>query len=397
MNKDKKTKAFSCSELYWLYYLIKGKRKRFYSFNIENPELNYQFFWALYGMHKDKVINFNKVKLKLDGYYEDSAVKNIADFLKKSLKDGAKKILCGSGQKPFFKLMDKGCRIEEFIDLIENNNKFTALSGHISYDIWDNIIFKVEINEEQWQVLDNFYKFYLDKFIKDEIYFEIKPNEEPRMRYKKQREILLNIVKILLDRFSPKNLDILKLCSNFNYKNLDIFEHLLVLEKQKIIKINDIAISGSGSCLIETDVDIDEKIFKITTKDLKRIVNLREEKREEDTFQKEKIKKLETETRFDSKSGILFFKDREINFINKPNQKDLLITIFKDPKKKWYYDEIQEDWDPKADLLGVYKNNSWKKFYSAGDDINNAIAVEIQIKDFLIKNTKHIQINSKYL
>jgi len=98
------------------------------------------------------------------------------------------------------------------------------------------------------------------------------------------------------------------------------------------------------------------------------------------------------------KDGILFFVGKKIDFNRKHNQKDLLTTMFREPHKNWYYDEIQEDWDP---VMGadLHKDNPnyWKKFYSAGDKISNAIALETQVGDFLIKDTKQIQINPKYL
>lgn len=97
-------------------------------------------------------------------------------------------------------------------------------------------------------------------------------------------------------------------------------------------------------------------------------------------------------------NGILYFRDTEIDFRNKQNQKDLLATLFEDPKKNWYYDEIQDKWDEMIKLGAVDRRKDyWKKFYSAGDDINTAVAIETQVKDFIIKNTKEIRINPKYI
>ena len=97
-------------------------------------------------------------------------------------------------------------------------------------------------------------------------------------------------------------------------------------------------------------------------------------------------------------NGILSLGSKKIDFNRKQNQKDLLETLFKEPTKKWFYDEIQEDWDKQKELnLIKYPKNYWRKFYSAGDDINQAIAMETHIKDFIIKNTKEIRINSNYI
>ncbi len=98
------------------------------------------------------------------------------------------------------------------------------------------------------------------------------------------------------------------------------------------------------------------------------------------------------------KNGVLSFKAKEIDFKNRPNQKELLATLFKEPTKNWSYDEIQEDWDTLKRLnLVKYPDNYWRKFYSAGDGINNAIAIKTQVEDFIIKNTKEIRINPNYV
>lgn len=98
------------------------------------------------------------------------------------------------------------------------------------------------------------------------------------------------------------------------------------------------------------------------------------------------------------KDGVLCFKDKKIDFNNKPNQKDPLITLFKEPARKWFYDEIQEDWDEFKRLnLVEYPKDYWRKFYTAGDSIEKAVAIETQEKNFIIKNTKEIRINPKYV
>jgi len=97
--------------------------------------------------------------------------------------------------------------------------------------------------------------------------------------------------------------------------------------------------------------------------------------------------------------GVLYFQEKKLDFNRKPKQKDLLNTLFKDLKKNWYYDEIQEDWDPVLDIDEYRKDDKkwYMKFYSAGDEINQAIAIETGVKDFITKNTKRIRINEKYI
>lgn len=105
-----------------------------------------------------------------------------------------------------------------------------------------------------------------------------------------------------------------------------------------------------------------------------------------------------TEIKATYKNGVLFFNGKEINFRNKQNQKDLLETLFKEPKKNWSYDEIQGQWDGMMEAKLIRRpENYWKKFYTAGDNINEAVAIETQIKDFVIKNTKEIRVNPEYI
>lgn len=98
-----------------------------------------------------------------------------------------------------------------------------------------------------------------------------------------------------------------------------------------------------------------------------------------------------TETKF--KDGILYFKGNKINFNGKQHQMDLLTTLFKNPQKSWDKDEIADDWG-ETDFI---KKDS-KVVYHAGRNINEAIAMELQIKDFIIQETTRLtQINKKYI
>ena len=98
------------------------------------------------------------------------------------------------------------------------------------------------------------------------------------------------------------------------------------------------------------------------------------------------------------KNGLLQFQGKELDFRNKHNQQELLATLFKEPAKKWSFDEIQGEWDAysKAKLI-KYPKDYWRKFYEAARAINIAVAVETGIKAFLAKNIKEIQVNPKYL
>jgi hypothetical protein len=103
-------------------------------------------------------------------------------------------------------------------------------------------------------------------------------------------------------------------------------------------------------------------------------------------------------------NGVLSFMGKEIDFRKKQNQKELLDTLFSEPEKDWFYDEIQGEWDVEWD--GIKKNDPgikkeyWRKFYNSGDSINRYIATKTGITDFILKNTGtggKIKINQRYV
>ena len=109
--------------------------------------------------------------------------------------------------------------------------------------------------------------------------------------------------------------------------------------------------------------------------------------------EKDKVATKQQERTLTYKKGILTIDGKDIDFNDKPNQKELLDILTKDFKKKWHYDEIEEIWDKQSE----FPKNYWRKFYTAGDGINNNIGKETTHYDFIGKNTKQIWVNSKYL
>ena len=99
--------------------------------------------------------------------------------------------------------------------------------------------------------------------------------------------------------------------------------------------------------------------------------------------------------------SILIFQGKEFDFSKKTNQKDLLNTLFSDVNKKWFYDQVQDDWDRLKELgLIKYPKDNWRKFYTSGNEINRYIKSETGLDDFIEKNTGndgYIRINPKYL
>ena len=107
-----------------------------------------------------------------------------------------------------------------------------------------------------------------------------------------------------------------------------------------------------------------------------------------------KADKPETSLGFDDEKRLLYFMGETI-VIGKKEESDphkLMRTLFNDTTKVWANDEILEDWGYSFDEK-VSKN----KVYQAGKVINQVVAQDTKIKDFLVISTKSVSINKKYL
>ncbi|MEN9582942.1 MAG: hypothetical protein RL641_896 [Candidatus Parcubacteria bacterium] len=101
-----------------------------------------------------------------------------------------------------------------------------------------------------------------------------------------------------------------------------------------------------------------------------------------------------SDPRFDEESRILYFNNEKI-LIGKKEESDphkLLRTLFKDKRKVWASDEVLEDWGYSFD-----DKVSANKVYQAGKAVNQTVAQDTKIKDFLVVSTKNININKAYL
>lgn len=99
---------------------------------------------------------------------------------------------------------------------------------------------------------------------------------------------------------------------------------------------------------------------------------------------------------FDKESSTLFFQGKEIIISKAKNSRPhyILDTIFSDKKKTWLYDEIAEE---SSNDRNEYEGYDWKQFYQACRDINEKVAKETTIKDFLVYTKYQVSINRNYL
>lgn len=107
----------------------------------------------------------------------------------------------------------------------------------------------------------------------------------------------------------------------------------------------------------------------------------------------EKIESQKDILGFDGKNSTLYFNKKEIIISKTRNSNGhyLLKTIFKNKNKVWEFDEIAEDWNDE------YEKDSWNRYYNAGYTVNEKVAKETTIKDFLDITNKTVAINKKYL
>lgn len=101
--------------------------------------------------------------------------------------------------------------------------------------------------------------------------------------------------------------------------------------------------------------------------------------------------------RFDRGRGILHFAGREI-VISKGGKEtyalQLIDTIQKDLTRYWFEDEILTDWGYTDDEQKSLPKN---RVYHAAQKLNNLVAKETQVNNFVEHNTEKFRINPLYL
>lgn len=114
-----------------------------------------------------------------------------------------------------------------------------------------------------------------------------------------------------------------------------------------------------------------------------------------ESFETKPIKKVAPPT-FNEKTSILSFRGEEILISKSQNTHPhyLLITLFKDLKKNWSLDEIEEDW---GTLRKKTEKINWSRYYNAARNINEKIAMQTKINDFLKYTSKEMRINADYI
>lgn len=170
-----------------------------------------------------------------------------------------------------------------------------------------------------------------------------------------------------------------------------LFAHILIaLEVLGYFKIENIWIFD-----MDSPPEKQTKSYKIKIDLKKKFFNEREAILSDKPIlnSNEKREKQRNNLVFNEDKSVLFFNKKEIT-ISKARDSNghyLLKTIFKDKNKIWEFDEIAEDWGD------VYGKNDWNRYYNAGYKVNEKVAKETTIKDFLKITSKTVSINKEYL
>jgi hypothetical protein len=254
---------------------------------------------------------------------------------------------------------------------------------HVS--VWEFVEFSAKLPQETINQLEKYLNAYIQLYIEGELLIE--KNNVPL--FSNQKFHIDSLFKDLNNKYGRR---CIVTSSDGTFLVIDdiLFLHNIVAyEYLRLLEVEDMVI-----------LDYDKDPMKQTEKYIAKMVIL-PKLLQQDKKVKKKDKESSSLLKFDNKRGLLFLKGKEINFSKKPNQKELLNTLFKDRNKKWYYDEIVEDWDDKADILEIQAiKNWWVKFRTASDEINKVVELTIGMNNFLNMGSTPkggVQINQRYL
>lgn len=285
----------------------------------------------------------------------------------------------------------------EFFEEISKNpnalygNNTSGIGDFIFYEdalgFLEFFTFSTDLPQKDKEKLSNFINSYIKNFISDNLQKE----KQNFYCFSEQKKRLFFQISMLTKKYGsnfilqyPKEIDIVM----GNKDKECLFIHTLIaLETLGYFEIENIWIFDMD---LAPDKQIENYKVKLTLKekffdDEKEVMFGIKNK----TETKEPIKKDLT---FDDKKSILSFSNKEIKISKTRNSNGhyLLKSIFKDKNKIWEYDEIAEDWTEE------YKKDDWYRYYNAGYKVNEKVAKETTIKDFLIITNKTVGINKKY-
>jgi len=348
-------------------------------------------FEDLAGLESNRLVSsltitrfLKEIKLSLEGLvfltglYEKMAkasyqmlISDIEDHSERGVTPSLKKLLAG-----------QPLTYEELEDILISGNR---------YNLHEWFVFDKPKGHAKKE-LDLYVNNYLDLFIHNQLLKE----KENYFQFAKQKEITLSKIKNHHDNYGSSFI--------FYYpETIPQFsaepEYLPIHSFASLEKLGFLGIEAIW--IFDMDVPPEEQTeqykMKLTIQPmLEEVFQTFHSRTHAVPFMEVPVKKAPTEkTYFNEKQSILhiFGKDILISSSQNSDLHDLLVTIFKDPRRAWNNDEILDDWKFDADPTKVPKN----KVYHAGMAVNRKIAENTMTKDFLEVTTKLVRINEKYL
>jgi hypothetical protein len=330
-------------------------------------------------LHKAGLITIKSSKVEWDNFFYDSFLRKYSDLIKNNDIDKAKKLAVSFGFEPLNDALKEQKSLKNTCDIIDRllkSKKLDMEEGNFAIDLYDAIVLTIEVKEELKKYLEK----YLREFKKDNLTKPKSPREEWQKvsyferefyRYKKQRQILVDIIKTKLETQSPSKVRVdLK---EISAKNLNSYELLECLKREGLI----------GDCSEKYEG------FKVAYW----ILNVNEEKIVEEPT----TKKIKLNLSFSQTTGILILKDQAGTEhkvkIQGQVQKEVLRIFFRFPEQtfsEWSLYDI-------SDLIGQDDSDT-KSVKNAIYQINKKIKLKIpEVEKFFDFNIHSARINPKYL
>lgn len=260
--------------------------------------------------------------------------------------------------------------------------------------------FPTKLNSKNRKKIDAFLAFYIKEFINDNLAI----NKKSYYRFEKQKESMLYELKQEANNMG--NTFIIESTEQNSYNprpdyiltgKSELFIHTLIaLEKLEYLNIENIWV---------TDMDIPPEDQTMTYKVRITILpELIEKWHKADNWLTDLAPtKLKEESKnkppiFDADTSILTIQDDQaiISRTKNSNPHIMLSLLMKKPYKVW---EPAELWAKcfNRDIENYTTRKDWKRLSNTGRDLNEKIALQTKVKDFVSVKTTSIQINKKHI
>lgn len=339
-------------------------------------------------LYKDGLIIIKSSKIDWNGFFSDSLLKQYSGLIKSNNIKNAKNLAISFNLEILNETQNEQKSLEETYTIINKLLERKGLDisgGDFPRDLYEAISIKIEVKKE----LKEYLVKYLIAFQNDELkkpespkekWYRVRYFENEYYRYKKQREIFIDLLQKKLETQNPKSIKI-DLQKELPFEHLNLGELLLCLENEEIIK----------DLNIETDFGDFNSIDNTMVKNL--LLSVDEEK----TLGQVQYKKIKLNLSFSQQIGIFFLTDQDGKEykikIQGQVQREVLRIIFQNPKNtysEWSLYDISDllvgnDVDETAVKNAIYQ-------------FNKKVKLSIPEVENIFELTKHsTKLNQKYI